>query len=64
MERLTFNVGGPRRYDVLVISAPSIETQIKAGTVDGSSRINIARSGIGAGVMAGSPKPERDLVKD
>jgi molybdate transport system substrate-binding protein len=45
-------------YDMIIMSAPSIDTQIKAGKVIAGSRIDIAKSGVGVGVPKGAPKPD------
>ena len=43
-------------YDLLIMSAPSIEEHIKTGKVLASSRVDLAKSGVG--VKAGAPKPD------
>jgi molybdate transport system substrate-binding protein len=45
-------------YDLLIMSAPSIEEHIKSGKVVAGSRVDLAKSGVGAGVKAGAPKPD------
>jgi molybdate transport system substrate-binding protein len=45
-------------YDLLIMSAPSIDEHIKAGKVVPGSRVDLAKSGIGVGVKAGAPKPD------
>ena len=45
-------------YDLLIMSAPSIDEQIKAGRVVPGSRVDLAKSGVGVGVKAGAPKPD------
>ena len=45
-------------YDLLIMSAPSIEEHIKAGKVVAGSRLDLAKSGVGVGVKAGAPKPD------
>jgi molybdate transport system substrate-binding protein len=45
-------------YDVLIMSAPSIDEHIKAGKVVAGSRVDLAKSGVGVGVKAGAPKPD------
>jgi molybdate transport system substrate-binding protein len=45
-------------YDMIIMSAPSIDAQIKAGKVIAGSRIDIAKSGVGVGVPKGAPKPD------
>jgi len=45
-------------YDMIIMSAPSIDEQIKAGKVVPGSRVDIAKSGVGVGVPKGAPKPD------
>lgn len=45
-------------YDLLIMSGPSIDEHIKGGKVVSGSRIDLAKSGIGVGVRAGTPKPD------
>jgi len=45
-------------YDVLIMSAPSIEEHIKGGKVVPGSRVDLAKSGVGVAVKAGAPKPD------
>ena len=45
-------------YDLLIMSAPSIEQHIKAGKVVAASRVDLAKSGVGVGVKAGAAKPD------
>jgi molybdate transport system substrate-binding protein len=45
-------------YDLLIMSAPSIEEHIKAGKVMAGNRVDLAKSGVGVGVKAGAPKPD------
>jgi molybdate transport system substrate-binding protein len=45
-------------YDLLIMSAPSIDEHIKAGKVVAGSRVDLAKSGVGGGVKAGAPKPD------
>src|SRR5258705_7576137 len=45
-------------YDLLIMSAPSIEEHIKGGKVAPGSRVDLAKSGVGVGVKAGAPKPD------
>jgi len=45
-------------YDVLIMSAPSIEEHIKGGKVMPGSRTDLAKSGVGIAVKAGAPKPD------
>jgi molybdate transport system substrate-binding protein len=45
-------------YDLLIMSAPSIDEHIKSGKVVAGSRVDLAKSGVGVGVKAGAPKPD------
>jgi molybdate transport system substrate-binding protein len=45
-------------YDIILMAGPAIDAFIKAGTIVPGSRIDIARSGVGAAVKAGAPKPD------
>lgn len=45
-------------YDLLIMSAPSIDEHVKAGKVAAGSRVDLAKSGVGVGVKAGAPKPD------
>ena len=45
-------------YDLLIMSAPSIDEHIKGGKVMPGSRVDLAKSGVGVAVKAGAPKPD------
>src|SRR5689334_8805444 len=45
-------------YDLLIMSAPSIDEHIKGGKVVPGSRVDVAKSGVGVAVRAGAPKPD------
>jgi molybdate transport system substrate-binding protein len=45
-------------YDLIIMSAPSIDEHIKGGKVVPGSRVDLAKSGVGVGVKAGAPKPD------
>src|SRR5262245_62678743 len=45
-------------YDMIIMSSPSIDAQIKAGKVLAGSRVDIAKSGVGVGVPKGAAKPD------
>ena len=45
-------------YDLLIMSAPSIEEHTKAGRLAPGSRVDLAKSGVGVGVKAGAPNPD------
>src|SRR5262249_51512560 len=44
--------------DMITMSAPSIDAQIKAGKVVAGSRVDIAKSGVGVGIPKGASKPD------
>lgn len=43
-------------FDVLIMASPEIEEFLKSGVLVAGSRIDLAKSGVGAGVKAGAPK--------
>jgi len=45
-------------YDMIIMAAPAIDAQIKAGKVVSGSRVDLAKSGVGAAVPKGAPKPD------
>ena len=45
-------------YDMIIMAGPAIDAQIKAGKVVAGSRVDIAKSGVAAGVPKGGPKPD------
>ena len=45
-------------YDMIIMSSPSIDAQIKAGKAVAGSRVDIAKSGVAVGVPKGAPKPD------
>ena len=45
-------------YDMIIMSAPSIEEHIKSGKAAAGSRVDIAKSGVAVGVKKGAPKPD------
>ena len=45
-------------YDMIIMAGPAIDAQIKVGKVVEGSRVDIAKSGVAAGVPAGAPKPD------
>jgi molybdate transport system substrate-binding protein len=49
-------------YDLVIMAAPAIDEQIKLGKVVAGSRADLAKSGVGAGVKAGAPKPDIGTV--
>src|SRR5262245_15494212 len=50
-------------YDMIIMSGPSIDAQIKSGKVIAGSRVDIAKSGVGVGVPKGAPKPDIGTVE-
>lgn len=51
-------IAAGERYDVIIMIDTALEDYMKAGLVRPGSRVDIARSVIGAGVHAGLPKPD------
>src|SRR5207244_3940118 len=49
-------------YDLIIMAANSIEEQIKGGKIVAGSRVDLAKSGVGAAVKAGAPKPDIGTV--
>ena len=45
-------------YDMIIMAAPAIDAQIKAGKVVSGSRVDLAKSGVGLAVPKGAPKPD------
>jgi molybdate transport system substrate-binding protein len=45
-------------YDMIIMASPAIDAQIKAGKVVSGSRVDLAKSGVGAAVPKGAPKPD------
>src|SRR5215510_1643144 len=50
-------------YDLIIMSAPSIEEHIKSGKVVAGSRVDLAKSGVGAAVKSGVPRPDISTVE-
>jgi molybdate transport system substrate-binding protein len=46
------------RFDVLISGSATVDEWLRAGRLVGATRKDIARSGIGVAVRAGSPKPD------
>jgi molybdate transport system substrate-binding protein len=44
-------------YDLIIMSANSIDEHLKSGKIAAGSRVDLARSGVGVAVKAGAPKP-------
>jgi len=45
-------------YDMIIMASPAIDAQIKAGKVVSGSRVDLAKSGVGAAVPKAAPKPD------
>ncbi len=45
-------------YDMIVMSAPSIEEHLKSGKLTAGSRVDLAKSGVAIAVPKGAPKPD------
>lgn len=45
-------------FDVTVLTSEAIADLVKDGKIAGSSRVDVARCGIGMGMRAGAPKPD------
>ena len=43
---------------MIIMASPAIDAQIKAGKVVSGSRVDLAKSGVGAAVPKGAPKPD------
>ncbi|HEY4264260.1 MAG TPA: substrate-binding domain-containing protein [Micropepsaceae bacterium] len=46
------------RYDLLIMSSPSIDEHIKDGKLAPGSRVDLAKSGVAVAVLRGAPKPD------
>src|SRR5256885_3808547 len=55
-------IGAGEMYDLLIMAGPAIDDFIKSGKVVGGSRVDLAKSGVGAGVPKGAPKPDLSTV--
>src|SRR5688572_14976578 len=45
-------------FDVAILGSDGVDDLIKQGKIDGSTRLDIARVGIGVAVREGAPKPD------
>lgn len=45
-------------YDLVIVGGPEIDSFIQEGKVVPGSRVDLMKSGVGAGVRAGAPKPD------
>jgi molybdate transport system substrate-binding protein len=51
-------LAGGETVDLVIMAAGSIDELIKLGTLAAGSRVDLAKSGVGAAVRAGAPKPD------
>ena len=51
-------VAAGEAFDLIIVGAPDIDAFVKDGKVMPGSRVDIARSGVGMAVKAGSPRPD------
>ena len=66
-EAITKRISGGEVVDVVLIAAPNIDKLIDEGKLVAGSRADVAKSGIGVAVRAGSPAPDissREAVKN
>jgi molybdate transport system substrate-binding protein len=49
-------------YDLIIMSANSIDEHLKSGKIVAGSRVDLARSGVGVAVKAGATKPDIGTV--
>ncbi len=49
-------------YDLIIMSATSIDEHSKSGKIVAGSRVDLAKSGVGLAVKAGAPKPDISSV--
>ena len=66
-EAITKRISGGEVVDVVLIAAPNIDKLIAEGKLVAGSRADVAKSGIGVAVRAGSPAPDissRESVKN
>ena len=55
-------VAANEQHDLLIMSQPSIDAHVKGGKVVQGSRVDLARSGVAAGVKTGARKPDISSV--
>jgi molybdate transport system substrate-binding protein len=55
-------IAAGEQYDLLIMADAAIDQHMKSGKVMEGSRVDLARSGVGAGVKAGAPKPDISSV--
>jgi len=51
------------RYDLIIMSSPSIDQHIKDGKLVPGSRVDLAKSGVAVAVRRGAPKPDISSVE-
>src|SRR5688572_3737464 len=51
-------LAGGEVYDVVIVSAATVDRFIQHGKLAAGSRVDLMKSGVGAGVRAGAPKPD------
>jgi molybdate transport system substrate-binding protein len=51
------------RYDLLIMSSPSIDEHMKDGKLVKASRVDLAKSGVAVAVRRGAPKPDISSVE-
>jgi molybdate transport system substrate-binding protein len=51
-------IGAGEVFDLVIVSAPDIDAFVKDGKMMPGSRVDIASSGVGMAVKAGSPRPD------
>lgn len=50
-------------FDLIIMAAPAIDEQIRLGKARSGSRVDFAKSGVGAAVKKGAPKPDIGSVE-
>jgi molybdate transport system substrate-binding protein len=56
-------INGGETFDVIAVPLPVLDALIKSGKVAADSKTNLARSGYGVAVRAGTPKPDIGSVE-
>jgi molybdate transport system substrate-binding protein len=51
-------IGAGEAFDLVIVGAPDVDMFVKDGKMMPGSRVDIARSGVGMAVKAGSPRPD------